>query len=146
MLLIFALPRRPYRLAVRTPPFHGGGTGSIPVRVANRDFTPAFTRAHAEHQRRFACSTILPVEDEPWSLDTLRSGFVRLVALDRLIVHCSLLIAHLVTLGLPTLSMEAKELLERLWDFAVQFAHTVELLPHPRVGRHVAGQWAMSEQ
>ena len=26
---------RPYRLAVRTPPFHGGGTGSIPVRVAN---------------------------------------------------------------------------------------------------------------
>src|ERR1039458_6350640 len=25
---------RPYRLAVRTPPFHGGGTGSIPVRVA----------------------------------------------------------------------------------------------------------------
>ena len=25
---------RPYRLAVRTSPFHGGGTGSIPVRVA----------------------------------------------------------------------------------------------------------------
>src|SRR5436190_23312136 len=30
---------RPYRLAVRTPPFHGGGTGSIPVRVA----TPFFS-------------------------------------------------------------------------------------------------------
>ena len=27
---------RPYRLAVRTPPFHGGGTGSIPVRVAKK--------------------------------------------------------------------------------------------------------------
>ena len=27
-------PSRPYRLAVRTPPFHGGSTGSIPVRVA----------------------------------------------------------------------------------------------------------------
>ena len=32
-LYFFAL-ERPYRLAVRTPPFHGGGTGSIPVRVA----------------------------------------------------------------------------------------------------------------
>ena len=32
-LYFFALAR-PYRLAVRTPPFHGGGTGSIPVRVA----------------------------------------------------------------------------------------------------------------
>ena len=31
---------RPYRLAVRTPPFHGGSTGSIPVRVANLDFSP----------------------------------------------------------------------------------------------------------
>jgi hypothetical protein len=32
---IFRAPGlRPYRLAVRTPPFHGGGTGSIPVRVA----------------------------------------------------------------------------------------------------------------
>ena len=30
----FLAPGRPYRLAVRTPPFHGGGTGSIPVRVA----------------------------------------------------------------------------------------------------------------
>ena len=29
------LLRRPYRLAVRTLPFHGGNTGSIPVRVAN---------------------------------------------------------------------------------------------------------------
>lgn len=26
--------RRPYRLAVRTPPFHGGSSGSIPDRVA----------------------------------------------------------------------------------------------------------------
>ena len=25
---------RPYRLAVRTPPFHGGSRGSIPLRVA----------------------------------------------------------------------------------------------------------------
>ena len=31
---IFGDVNRPYRLAVRTPPFHGGGTGSIPVRVA----------------------------------------------------------------------------------------------------------------
>jgi hypothetical protein len=30
---------RPYRLAVRTPPFHGGGTGSIPVRVAKLCFS-----------------------------------------------------------------------------------------------------------
>ena len=30
----FARFERPYRLAVRTPPFHGGSTGSIPVRVA----------------------------------------------------------------------------------------------------------------
>src|SRR5439155_19581293 len=29
---------RPYRLAVRTPPFHGGSRGSIPLRVANFDF------------------------------------------------------------------------------------------------------------
>src|SRR5882724_4933886 len=32
--LYFTARYRPYRLAVRTPPFHGGGTGSIPVRVA----------------------------------------------------------------------------------------------------------------
>jgi hypothetical protein len=32
--LYFLALERPYRLAVRTPPFHGGGTGSIPVRVA----------------------------------------------------------------------------------------------------------------
>src|SRR3954465_439267 len=32
--LYFQSLERPYRLAVRTPPFHGGGTGSIPVRVA----------------------------------------------------------------------------------------------------------------
>jgi hypothetical protein len=32
--LYFVALERPYRLAVRTPPFHGGGTGSIPVRVA----------------------------------------------------------------------------------------------------------------
>ena len=28
---------RPLRLAVRTPPFHGGNTGSIPVGVAIHD-------------------------------------------------------------------------------------------------------------
>ena len=32
--LYFVALDRPYRLAVRTPPFHGGSTGSIPVRVA----------------------------------------------------------------------------------------------------------------
>ena len=32
-LYFFAL-ERPYRLAVRTPPFHGGSRGSIPLRVA----------------------------------------------------------------------------------------------------------------
>ena len=31
---IFRLLRRPYGLAVRTPPFHGGSPGSIPGRVA----------------------------------------------------------------------------------------------------------------
>ena len=31
---IFPRPRRPYRLAVRTPPFHGGNSGSSPDRVA----------------------------------------------------------------------------------------------------------------
>ncbi len=31
-----ALLERPYRPAVRTPPFHGGDTGSNPVRVATR--------------------------------------------------------------------------------------------------------------
>ena len=31
---VFLLLRRPYRLAVRTLPFHGGGPGSIPGRVA----------------------------------------------------------------------------------------------------------------
>ena len=29
--------KRPVRLAVRTPPFHGGNTGSIPVRVATQN-------------------------------------------------------------------------------------------------------------
>jgi len=38
--LYFVALARPYRLAVRTPPFHGGGTGSIPVRVAI--FTKSF--------------------------------------------------------------------------------------------------------
>ncbi len=33
--LYFVALGRPYRLAVRTPPFHGGGTGSSPVRVAS---------------------------------------------------------------------------------------------------------------
>jgi hypothetical protein len=31
---------RPYGLAVRTPPFHGGSPGSIPGRVANNFFSP----------------------------------------------------------------------------------------------------------
>ena len=38
-----ALLGRPYRPAVRTPPFHGGNTGSNPVRVAER-FSPVQTR------------------------------------------------------------------------------------------------------
>ena len=33
--------KRPVRLAVRTPPFHGGNTGSIPVRVATLVSTPS---------------------------------------------------------------------------------------------------------
>jgi four helix bundle protein len=36
--------------------------------------------------------------------------------------------------------MNAKEFSERMWDFAVRVAQTVELLPETRVGRHVAGQ------
>jgi hypothetical protein len=32
---IFHALLRPYGLAVRTPPFHGGSPGSIPGRVAN---------------------------------------------------------------------------------------------------------------
>ena len=54
---------RPYRLAVRTPPFHGGGTGSIPVRVAIFH-RPARLRNHRPieseieiRRRRCGCET-----------------------------------------------------------------------------------------
>ena len=47
--------KRPVRLAVRTPPFHGGNTGSSPVRVAimlafseASFFLPAFLRFSKE--------------------------------------------------------------------------------------------------
>ena len=46
-LRIFLAPGRPYRLAVRTPPFHGGGTGSIPVRVATIFLFVLLDFAHA---------------------------------------------------------------------------------------------------
>jgi four helix bundle protein len=36
--------------------------------------------------------------------------------------------------------MNAKEFSERLWNFAVDVARIVELIPNTRVGRHVAGQ------
>src|SRR6266567_5444045 len=48
---IFPLPGRPYRLAVRTPPFHGGSTGSIPVRVASFFAGPPSARAFPQHSR-----------------------------------------------------------------------------------------------
>jgi four helix bundle protein len=36
--------------------------------------------------------------------------------------------------------VNAKEFSERLWDFAVDVARLVEVIPNTRVGRHIAGQ------
>ena len=36
--------------------------------------------------------------------------------------------------------VNAKEFSERLWDFAVEVARLVEVIPNTRVGRHIAGQ------
>jgi hypothetical protein len=50
---------RPYRLAVRTPPFHGGGTGSIPVRVAKPPFGPGQSLVNSAKEPRGAIREIL---------------------------------------------------------------------------------------
>src|ERR1039458_3809563 len=48
---IFHALLRPYGLAVRTPPFHGGSPGSIPGRVAN--FSSAFNPLNTSNLRGF---------------------------------------------------------------------------------------------